>query len=159
MFSLKHIVHLFLGVLRLIVLIAVVHVAIAAPHNQAFAQTIVYVDKSVTNNYPPTNPPGNSWGNAFKFLQDAIAYANLNTPAHIWVAAGTYKPNEFASTPSNCTGTSHQRCYSFQMHDNVRWYGGFEGDETDRNQRAPLVNITILSGDIDGDNITDADNS
>ena len=45
------------------------------------------------------------------------------------------------------------------MHDNVRWYGGFEGDETDRNQRAPLVNITILSGDIDGDNITDSDNS
>lgn len=143
----------FRSTFRLLVVIAALICAIAPPFiNSASAQTILYVDKTVSHNYPPNTPPGNSWSNAFKYLRDAIDLANSSATStnryHIWVAANTYKPNESSQLIPVCDGASHHRCYSFEMHEFVFWYGGFAGNGTSLDQRNPLANITILSGDI-----------
>ena len=59
----------------------------------------------------------------------------------IWVEAGTYKPT---SDPADRSAT-------FQLAVGVPVYGGFTGTETERAQRNPASNLTVLSGDIDGD--------
>ncbi|HZW03236.1 MAG TPA: InlB B-repeat-containing protein [Anaerolineaceae bacterium] len=58
----------------------------------------------------------------------------------IWVKAGTYRPTN-----------STTREIAFQLKAGVAVYGGFAGTETDRTERDPEVNITILSGDLNGD--------
>lgn len=58
----------------------------------------------------------------------------------IWVKAGTYRPSD-----------STTREIAFQLRAGVAVYGGFAGTETDRTQRDPEANITILSGDLNGD--------
>lgn len=96
------------------------------------AQTIVYVNQGASgaNN-------GTSWANAYTSLQAGIDAAALNTPAQVWVKAGTYYPT---------TGTD--RTISFVMKNDVEIYGGFAGTETLLNQRNWKANETILSGDI-----------
>ncbi len=66
-----------------------------------------------------------------------IALANAMHGDEIWVASGTHKPT---------TGTD--QFVSFAIKNGVSIYGGFSGSETQRNQRNPAVNLTILSGDI-----------
>ncbi len=77
-----------------------------------------------------------SWANAC-ILQDALTGAVSGE--EIWAAAGTYKPT---TDPDNRNAT-------FQLIDGVALYGGFAGTETERTQRNPATNLTILSGDID----------
>lgn len=99
---------------------------------------------------------GAFWGsNAFKYLQDALAHADglfeaeppLAEEVHIWVAStdpsNPYLPDRDASNP---TGGGPQA--SFHLRNNVRLYGGFAGNETALNQRDPLNNPTVLSGDL-----------
>jgi predicted outer membrane repeat protein len=95
---------------------------------------------------------GASWSRAFNNLQDALAVASQNS--EIWVADGTYYPDVGGGQVDN------DRLASFTLVDGVSVYGGFNGTETDLNQRDPETNITILSGDItqddansDGNNI------
>ena len=78
---------------------------------------------------------GNSWTNAYRSLQKALKMA-VNGD-EIWVAAGTYKP----------TGRT-DRGISFRLADGVGIYGGFAGNETDRDQRDWATNKCTLSGDI-----------
>jgi hypothetical protein len=79
---------------------------------------------------------GTTWANAFTSLDTAItAFTTVN---EIWVAAGTYKP----------TGTA--RTSTFSMKNAIKIYGGFNGTETLLSQRNPKVNVTILSGDVNG---------
>lgn len=97
----------------------------------------VYVNINATG-----NNNGTSWNDAYTNLQTAItaATASIN---EIWVAAGTYKP----------TGTA--RTSTFSMKNAIKMYGGFNGTETELSQRNPKNNITILSGDVNGnDNAT-----
>jgi len=83
---------------------------------------------------------GQTWGTAFKYLQDALAVA---LPCdEIWVADGMYEPTE-GSDPN----------FTFQLVNGVGVYGGFEGTEEHRYERnwADPLKETTLSGDIAGD--------
>lgn len=54
-----------------------------------------------------------------------------------WVAEGTFKPTN-----------SSFRTFYFSLSNGVKWYGGFQGNETDLSQRDYETHETILSGDI-----------
>ncbi len=105
---------------------------------------LCYVDANGTS---PT-PDGISWTLAYTNLQDALAVAQAGD--EIWVAAGVYYPDEGGGQTDNNRGAS------FAMKNGVEIYGGFAGTETERSQRQPRVNVTVLSGDIDGDDGTDS---
>lgn len=100
----------------------------------------IFVDHSATG-----ANDGSSWENAFTELSQATE--SYNKSDEIWVAKGTYKPELVAALSDNNR--------AFYLDKDVAIYGGFIGDETSREQRDPLVNITILSGDIAGDDIED----
>ena len=85
---------------------------------------------------------GQSWGTAYKYLQDGLATAVSGD--EIWVAAGTYKPDQVAANP----GGTGSRYATFQLKNSVALYGGFAGNETSLYQRDWQTNETILSGDI-----------
>jgi hypothetical protein len=77
-----------------------------------------------------------SWANACELR---YALTSAISGQEIWAAAGTYKPT-----------SGSDRSATFQLIDGVALYAGFVGTETVRDQRNPTANITILSGDIDG---------
>lgn len=83
---------------------------------------------------------GDSWTDAYSDLQAALMDANC---PEIWVATGVYTPG---------IGISE----SFVLTAGVQLYGGFAATETLRSQRNFTANPTILSGDIGGDDLTDA---
>jgi uncharacterized repeat protein (TIGR01451 family) len=87
---------------------------------------------------------GTSWASAFSDLQEALAVFGS---CEIWVAAGVYKPS---TDPT-------KRGASFRLRSGVAIYGGFAGTETARDQRDPQTHMTVLSGDIDNNDSTDAD--
>ncbi len=72
------------------------------------------------------------------------------TGDEVWVAAGTYKP---AAYPNGCTGCSTNRDFAFHLNNGVKVYGGFAGTETLLNQRNITSNLTVLSGDFNGDDL------
>ncbi len=76
-----------------------------------------------------------TWANACS-LAAALNYASNGD--QIWVAAGTHTPH------------ASDRSATFQLKNGVAIYGGFNGTETQLNQRSPLANLTILSGDLSG---------
>jgi hypothetical protein len=86
---------------------------------------------------------GASWANAYTDLQSALADAGCG---EIRVARGVYTP----ATGGNVSA-------SFAIRPGQRVYGGFAGAETQLEQRDPAANPTVLSADIDGDDVTDAD--
>jgi hypothetical protein len=84
---------------------------------------------------------GTSWAKAFKHLQDALETARrCNTVTQIWVAAGTYYPDEGGIAPG-----------AFQPRGGLAIYGGFVGTETLLSQRNLSSAASILSGEIDQD--------
>ncbi len=94
---------------------------------------------------------GSSWTDAYTSLQDALAVAG-NASRDIWVAAGTYLPDRDAANPTGtCVPGPCDRTATFQLLNGVAIYGGFAGSETMLSQRDPEVNVTILSGDLSGD--------
>ena len=102
----------------------------------AAGQTI-YVDDDAS-----VGGNGQSWGTAYKYLQDALTAPGLVD--QIWVATGTYKPDQDAANP----GGTGSRYATFQLKNDVALYGGFAGSETSLYQRDWQTNETVLSGDI-----------
>ncbi len=87
---------------------------------------------------------GTDWANAFTRLQDALFVADLpDSPVkEIWVAAGTY-------TPSDEPG----QFAAFEVPSGLAVFGGFAGNEATRNPRDVNANVTILSGDLLGNDV------
>ena len=79
-----------------------------------------------------------SWADACT-LQTAIASSSSGD--EIWVQAGVYTPD------------ASVRTLSFTLKSGVSVYGGFNGTETPSqfNRRDPAANLTVLSGDLNGD--------
>jgi predicted outer membrane repeat protein len=96
-------------------------------------QAQTYVHASATG-----NNDGSSWADAYTDLNTAIA--NAPADGEIWVAAGTYLPSG-----------SSARSATFFINKNLRLYGGFAGTETQLSERNPESNLSLLSGDVNGD--------
>jgi hypothetical protein len=94
---------------------------------------IIYVNHAATgaNN-------GTSWANAFTELRAALPTTHPGD--QVWVAAGTYRP-----APAGGSVYTPFALYAVEL------YGGFNGTETSLSQRNWRSNITILSGDLNGD--------
>lgn len=104
----------------------------------------VYVDADATG-----TADGTTWANAYPSLNDAL----IASPAgsSLWIADGTY------TTPDSA---------SFFINRAINLYGGFNGTETSRDAADPVANVTILSGDVAGndvvgtfDSLTNVDNN
>ncbi len=106
--------------------------------------TRCYVDADVMT----STIDGMSWTTAFTNLQDALTVAISGT--EIWVAEGVYYPDEGQGQTDNDVTAS------FEMKDGVEIYGGFAGTETAHSQRDYVANVTVLSGDIDGNDGKDS---
>lgn len=92
------------------------------------AQTIIYVDDDANG-----SNDGTSWANAYTDLHTALG--NNTVPnAQIWIAEGFY--------------TRISNYQTFTIDDNESLFGGFNGTETNLNQRDFYTNETIISGDV-----------
>ncbi|MBI4716599.1 MAG: hypothetical protein HY763_02250 [Planctomycetes bacterium] len=102
---------------------------------------------------------GSSWRKAYRDLSDALCAINCDCCegfdvcprfGEIWVATGTYVPRTDCTTPD-------ARVRTFKLPRAVRIYGGFAGywrpggGETRLSQRDPAANMTVLTGDLAGD--------
>lgn len=114
---------------------------LAALSLRASAQTI-YVNSAATGAVS-----GLAWADAFKLLQPALDAASPGD--EIWVAAGTYVPTTDYGLVAG-TGQVQARLKHFRLKNGVGLYGGFAGIETSRDQRDWKTNVTILSGDLNG---------
>jgi hypothetical protein len=116
---------------------------------------IIYVDDDAAG-----ANDGSSWENAYIYLQDALADANsAEKPVEIRIAQGTYRPNQgFVAIPEYARLEFNWRTVTFQLIDGVSLLGGFAGfGEPDPNDRNVQAYKTILSGDLNGDDIEVAD--
>ena len=123
----------------IVCIISIILIFITLP---AFAQTIIYVDANVSGGAND----GSSWTNAFQYLQDAFDEANANTLINyeIRVALGVYYTDE----DKNGDHSNDDRTESFKTYfNNIKLYGGYP---TGGGIRDSENNVTILSGDIDG---------
>lgn len=89
---------------------------------------IVYVDDDASG-----ANDGSNWGDAYKYLQDALAEVSSDSNVtEIWVAQGMYRPDETTVDP-NGTG---DRESTFQLVNGVSLMGGYAGvGEIDPNAR------------------------
>ena len=99
----------------------------------AQAQSIVY---RVAADGAGSGLCGADWANPCD-LQYALTTL-ASTGDEIWVKQGIYKPG-------------NDRSASFILRDGIALYGGFAGTESARAQRDPAGNVTVLSGDLNGD--------
>lgn len=102
------------------------------------AQETYYVDSAAVaglNN-------GSSWEDAYTDLQDALAASEEGD--EIWVAEGTYFPGDNPEA-------------TFLINTNITLLGGFPagGGDGTIEERDPTAHETILSGDLNGDDVDD----
>ena len=107
-------------------------------------QTIVYVDLNANGAVD-----GTSWENAYTDL--SLAIEDAVSGQEIWVAAGTY----YATTCPMfaCNGNDRKKHFTLKL--GVALYGGFTGTEVTRADRDWLMNETLLSADLNDDDVWD----
>jgi len=110
------------------------------------AGEVIYVDADAS-----TGGDGQTWATAYKYLQDALAVAVVDN--EIWIAEGIYKPDLNSVYPD---GTG-ERTATFQLINCVAIYGGFAGGESRLDERDWRTNETILSGDLDSNDVQGLD--
>ncbi|MBL9120817.1 MAG: right-handed parallel beta-helix repeat-containing protein [Phycisphaerae bacterium] len=76
-------------------------------------------------------------------MANALASLGTDQTVDVWIAAGTYVP-----AAAGAPVTSH-----FALRSGLALYGGFAGDERSLDERDPVANPTILSGDLAGNDI------
>ena len=104
---------------------------------------VIYVDADANG-----SDNGTSWSNAYNYLQDALSDANAGD--EIWVANGIYYPD----LGTGCSVDDPNE--TFELVENTLIYGGFAGyGASDPNERDIGSYQSILSGDIDGDDVND----
>ena len=99
------------------------------------ASNIIRVDADASG----ASADGASWATAYPNLQDGLVAATNGD--EVWVAAGVYTPGNTISD-------------TFILNAGVSLYGGFAATEILRSERDFDANLTVLSGDIDGDDMT-----
>lgn len=99
----------------------------------AFIASVSWGQIYVSNDAVGAND-GTSWENAFTTLEAAI---DNWVSGEIWIEAGIYYPT-----------SGMNRAEYFEIKDQMKLYGGFDGTETNLEDRNPTGNITRLSGDI-----------
>jgi hypothetical protein len=99
---------------------------------------IQYVDSTAIG-----TPTGENWEQAWTTLQDALAGATAGD--QLWVAEGTYRPDEGSGF------TLGDRTASFRLPLGVAIYGGFPAGGGIWEDRNPERFLTVLSGDLKGD--------
>ncbi|MCF7869443.1 MAG: hypothetical protein K9N09_12190, partial [Candidatus Cloacimonetes bacterium] len=114
-------------------------------YEDLFDQDIIFVNDDAAG-----NNSGINWRHAYTSFQTALEAASSGK--QIWVAKGTYKPSQ---ETDGTTDTPAE--FAFQMVDGVEIYGGFSGTEADISARIDYkiggANETILSGDLNGDDL------
>ena len=108
---------------------------------------IIYVDDDAVG----VND-GSSWENAYVYLQEALADAKTaEKPVEIRVAQGVYRPNAGLMT---APVPNWWRATTFHLTNSVALKGGYAGiGEEDPNAHDLRLYETILSGDLNGDDI------
>ena len=110
-------------------------------------QEVKYVDADAAG-----DNDGSSWEDAFNCLQDALSAASLGD--EIRVAQGVYRPDEDTDNPA---GTGDREA-TFKPKLGVSVKGGYAGcGEPEPDERDIETYETILSGDLDGNDIEVAD--
>ncbi|MDX9954108.1 MAG: putative Ig domain-containing protein [Anaerolineae bacterium] len=111
--------------------------------SQAAASTSAAAISSASILYAAPTAQGSgdcsAWADACT-LQTALTGAS--TSDEIWVAAGIHYPGNAVTD-------------TFSLQSGVALYGGFAGTETARDQRDWQTHVTVLSGDIDQNDLTD----
>jgi hypothetical protein len=104
---------------------------------------------------------GGTWATAFTSLQAALDAATDDS--EIWIAGGVYRPDDGPGV------TAGDRNAAFRLTgalDGVALYGGFDGVSPDSSggaredslaMRDPQLHVTVLSGDLAGDDVVTAD--
>lgn len=87
----------------------------------------------------PVDGDGSSWASAARDLGAVLARASAG--GEVWVASGTYRPAPRGGS----------RDAAFRLGSGVRVYGGFAGGELLLAERDPAAHVTILDGDLAGD--------
>jgi hypothetical protein len=85
---------------------------------------------------------GASWSTAYNEIQEGIDAAYALGGGEVWVAGGTY--SEARTEPWGCPVVTG--CLVLKT--GVHLYGGFEGTETARSQRAVACNETVIDGSV-----------
>ncbi len=87
---------------------------------------------------------------AFNNVQDALAVAAISCD-EIWVAEGVYYPDVGSGQITDSVTAT------FLLTDGVALFGGFKFNDANFNDRDWENNLTVLSGDVDGDDTSGTD--
>ena len=112
---------------------------LAWPRSAQANGAVIYMDQDATG-----AATGLSWTDAYTNLQAGLSAAAAGD--EIWVAAGVYTPTNVANQSA-----------AFYLKSGVELYGGFDSSETHRDQRDWQTHVTVLSGDLYGNDTTNAD--